>query len=160
MQDFYLENLRDSNHDIAYSHLTRYHISWDSETAIAEEITPHTVEFPRINYQKCNGKKYRYVWGGDAQKPGDFINQLIKVDVVERKVDFWNQPHCYPGEPVFIPTPNATAEDEGVLLSVVLDTEKQQSFLLILDAQNLQELARVDLPHIIPLGFHGEYFAA
>ncbi|MFP4007134.1 MAG: carotenoid oxygenase family protein [Spirulinaceae cyanobacterium] len=41
-----------------------------------------------------------------------------------------------------------------------VDAEKQQSFLLILDAQSLQELGRVALPHIIPLGFHGKYFAA
>lgn len=76
MQDFYLENRRDPNHNLAYSHFIRYHIPLDRETATTEEITPHTVEFPRINYQKCNGKKYRYVWGGDAQNPGDFINTI------------------------------------------------------------------------------------
>jgi len=30
----------------------------------------------------------------------------------------------YPGEPVFVPTPSACAEDDGALLSLVLDTAK------------------------------------
>ncbi|WP_199336987.1 carotenoid oxygenase family protein [Oscillatoria sp. FACHB-1407] len=55
-------------------------------------------------------------------------------------------PHGYPGEPVFVAAPNATSEDEGVVLSVVLDTQTENSFLLVLDAQSWNELARVQLP--------------
>jgi beta,beta-carotene 9',10'-dioxygenase len=52
----------------------------------------------------------------------------------------------------------AQAEDEGVLLSVVLDTGKDASFLLVLDAATLEELARAEAPHAIPFHFHGNYF--
>ena len=44
-----------------------------------------------------------------------------------------------------------------MILSVVLDTRSGRSFLLILDAATLQELARAEAPHHIPFGFHGSY---
>lgn len=32
----------------------------------------------------------------------------------------WEQPGLYPSEPVFVPSPDATEEDDGVILSVVI----------------------------------------
>lgn len=57
----------------------------------------------------------------------------------------------------FVAAPGARAEDDGVLLSVVLDARRGRSFLLVLDARSLGELARAEAPHAIPLGFHGCY---
>lgn len=70
----------------------------------------------------------------------------------------WQQAHCFPSEPLFIPTPTANSEDDGVLVSVVLDSERNRSFLLILDARTLQEVAKADLPAVVPLSFsHGTF---
>ena len=57
-----------------------------------------------------------------------------------------------------MPSPKAHAEDDGVLLSVVLDIGKDTSFLLVLDTATLEELARARAPHAIPFHFHGNYF--
>jgi carotenoid cleavage dioxygenase-like enzyme len=54
--------------------------------------------------------------------------------------------------------PGRAAEDDGVLLSVVLDAEQGNSFLLVLDARSLEELARATVPQPILFGYHGEYF--
>ncbi len=53
--------------------------------------------------------------------------------------------------------PDARAENEGVLLSVVFDAGRGTSFMLVLDAQTLGEVARAELPHHIPFGFHGQF---
>ena len=37
------------------------------------------------------------------------------------QVKNWFEENCYPGEPVFIGSPNSKAEDDGVILSVVLN---------------------------------------
>ena len=58
---------------------------------------------------------------------------------------------------MFVARPNAEDEDDGVLLSVVLDASAGTSFLLVLDASDLSELARADAPHHIPFGFHGQF---
>ena len=47
-----------------------------------------------------------------------------------------------------------------MLLSVVLDIDKDRSFLLVLDAASLKELARAEAPHAIPFHFHGNFFAS
>ena len=71
----------------------------------------------------------------------------------------WYTPGCYPGEPVFVGRPGRTQEDDGVLLSVVLDTAVRTSFLLVLDAASMGELARAVVPQPILFGYHGEFFA-
>ena len=58
---------------------------------------------------------------------------------------------------MFVAAPGAAGEDEGVLLSVVLDAPRETSFLLVLDATDLGEIARARVPHAIPFGFHGQF---
>jgi carotenoid cleavage dioxygenase-like enzyme len=60
---------------------------------------------------------------------------------------------------VFVPAPQPDrGEDEGVLLSVVLDSGSGSSFLLVLDSRTLTEIGRAQVPHHIPFGFHGQFF--
>ena len=72
----------------------------------------------------------------------------------------WSQPGTSPGEPVYVPRPGAESEDDGVLLSVLLEPERGASSLLVLDAADLTELARARVPHHVPFGFHGQHFGA
>ena len=90
---------------------------------------------------------------------GNCIDNLVKVDLAHTTTASWYEEGCYPGEPVFVATPEAADEDDGVILSVVLDAKKAASFLLILDASSFRELARAEVPHHIPFGFHGHYVA-
>lgn len=50
-----------------------------------------------------------------------WVDRLAKVNVNTGAVNTWQEPNCYPGEPLFVATPDGAAEDDGVLLSVVLD---------------------------------------
>jgi beta,beta-carotene 9',10'-dioxygenase len=58
---------------------------------------------------------------------------------------------------VFVARPDAEHEDDGVLLSVVLDGSADSSFLLVLNAADLTEVARAQAPHHIPFSFHGQF---
>jgi hypothetical protein len=42
----------------------------------------------------------------------------------------------------------------------VLSGATAKSFLLVLDAKDLSELARAQVPHHIPFGFHGAHYPA
>ena len=123
-------------------------------------MAPETIELPRINYASRAGKPYRYVWGTGVQVRSDFLDSIVKLDIGTGDAARWYEEGLYPGEPVFVPAPRAKAEDGGVLLSIVLDIEKDVSFLLVLDAATLQEQARAEAPHAIPFHFHGNYFAS
>ncbi|KAM7399799.1 hypothetical protein PAMP_019043 [Pampus punctatissimus] len=116
------------------------------------------LEFPQINYGKYNTHPYRYFYGcGFRHLVGD---TLIKMDLNGKQMKVWEQPGLYPSEPVFVPSPNATEEDDGVVLSVVVTPNKDKStFLLVLDAKTFEELGRAAVPVNIPYGFHGTFNA-
>ena len=123
---------------------------------IGGEVSP---ELPRINYRRSNMRDYRWMYAVGASRDADWSNQLVKCDVTTGEGRVWQEAGCYPGEPVFVERPGATAEDDGVIVSVVLDASAARSFLLILDAATFEEVARAEAPHHIPFGFHGQFFA-
>ena len=156
---FFLDNLREAAPALPDSELRRYRVRLDDGRVESEPLAAIGLELPRIHYRRCNGRPYRYVYGAGPRRGGEFPDQIVKIDVERRETTVWQEPGTYPGEPVFVPAPNAVPEDAGVLLSVVLDAAAGSSFLLVLDARDLSEMARARVPHHIPFGFHGQYFA-
>ena len=112
-----------------------------------------------INCLLLQSKPYRYAYSVSAVKPTTFGNALAKFDLQERKYKQWYEPGCVPVEPLMVPAPNATAEDDGVVLSIVMGNNGR-SFLLVLDAKNFTELARAKLDWGIPYGFHASFCPA
>lgn len=62
---------------------------------------------------------------------------------------------CYPIEPIYVPN----AHGSGWILTVVFDGNKDQSTVQILQADNLEAgpICVLELPEIIPFGFHGTW---
>lgn len=155
----YLDRLRSDLPLSALGKLTRFRIDMGSGNHVASEALSETLlDFPRIDYRNRAGHPYRYVHGVSTEIPGNFNDKLVKLDLEGQLAASWHRSGCYPGEPVFVASPDASEEDDGVILSLVLDAGKQASFLLILAASSYEELARAELPHLIPFGFHGNYF--
>jgi beta,beta-carotene 9',10'-dioxygenase len=153
IEDLYLERLR-AGKPADRAELRRFRIDLDSRQVTSEQLA-EGLELPRINYGAHNERRYRYVWGIDAES--GWLDRIVKVDVQERTTTAWSEDGCSPGEPVFVAAPDANVEDEGVLLSVVFDSRSGRSFMLVLDAADLRELARAEAPHHIPYGFHGQF---
>ena len=76
------------------------------------------------------------------------------------RVQEWFTPRHYPSEPIFVPRPNATREDDGVVLVVALDGTRGLSYLLVLDATNMTTLATSYSPVVIPYDVHGQFITA
>jgi carotenoid cleavage dioxygenase-like enzyme len=145
---------------IATGELRRYRIPLSKAIADYKVLTSEAIELPRINYQRCNTHNYQFVYGVGSSQSNNFIDQLVKVNVQNGTTQIWHSSGCYPGEPVFVAAPDTLAEDEGVILSVVLNVQKENSFLLVLDGQSWNELARIEVPYHLPFDFHGQYFDA
>jgi carotenoid cleavage dioxygenase-like enzyme len=165
IRSLYLDALRNTSDDGPRqppNELRRYTIAFNTGMVRYEALSDEWLELPRINYEHCHTKDYRFVYatGLHKQQPHDFSNQLVKVDIHQQSAKTWYQPGMYPGEPVFVASPDARSEDDGVVLSVVLDAVQGGSFLLVLDAGNFAEIGRVLAPHRIPFGFHGQFFAS
>ncbi|KAM8927666.1 carotenoid-cleaving dioxygenase, mitochondrial-like [Pelodytes ibericus] len=124
-----------------------------------ENLHDHTLglsgfEFPQINYSKYNAKKYRFFYGcGFQHLVGD---SLLKVDITTKEAKVWSEEGFYPSEPIFVPHPESTEEDDGILLSAVLTPHQDKNtFLLIMDAKEFTEIGRAEVPVQMPYGFHG-----
>lgn len=158
IKDLYLERLR-AGKPVAKPEVRRFRIDPGSGVT-SERLVEEGFDLPRINYGRCSERPYRYTWGAGTGDSGWF-DSIVKADFVDGTSISWEEADCYPGEPVFVARPgDGTAEDEGVLLSVVFDGVKGTSFLLVLDASDLTELARAEAPHHVPYGFHGQFVAS
>jgi beta,beta-carotene 9',10'-dioxygenase len=163
INSFYLHALEDPQVEIPFGKLRRYRLNLkDQKKPVTwETISDECLELPRFDYERYNNNPdYRYVYASsiNPQQRQGFYNQIVKVDIATRQAQTWYSEDCYPGEPVFVGAPERTAEDEGVVLSVVLDAAKGNSFLLVLDAQSFAEIGRAEIPHAVLFGYHGDYF--
>jgi carotenoid cleavage dioxygenase-like enzyme len=152
-----LAKLRDGSARIPHARPVRYRVRHDGGGVRVETLAETDFELPRIDYRRHNGRPYRYAYGSGTAG-GDFLKGLVKVDVEDGTVRSWEADGCWAGEPVFVPRPGGETEDDGVVLSVVLDAPAGRSALVILDAGSFEEIARAQAPHVVPFGFHGQFF--
>ncbi|XP_066280988.1 beta,beta-carotene 15,15'-dioxygenase-like [Branchiostoma lanceolatum] len=122
----------------------------------------NTLDLPIIN-ERYRGRRYCYAYGSvtsfHSNSPVQGAVPLIKKNVCLPHSDIlWSRPNHYASEPTFVPDPNGTEEDAGVILSSVLDGDRGMNYLLILDARTMTEMNTAYLPTWIPYGFHGQFF--
>ena len=141
---------------IARAELRRYRLVPGTAAAEVRRIAAPATELPSIASRNAT-KPYAYAYGVDAAGADSLaaFDALVKIDVRDGSVTQWAARGAYPGEPLFVARPGASDEDDGVVLSVVLDASAGTSYLIVLDARTLTELARATVPHHIPFGFHG-----
>jgi carotenoid cleavage dioxygenase-like enzyme len=157
--DYYLDRRRHGM-PLSAGQLRRYTLPLSAGTeAGCEALSSQQVELPTYDYRRHNARPYRYVYAAGMRQdlPEVAYNQIVKADVESRVSLSWFQDGCFPGEPIFVPAPGDVAEDDGVVLCLVLDTTAHSSFLLVLNAKDLSEIARAQLDTAIPYGLHGQF---
>lgn len=150
--------LANVNHVFPQGTLQR--ISIDTQNLKIEMKPLHTtpIEMPRINPAQAT-KRYQHVYALSSETGKTFYDKIVKINTVDGSVKTWKCTNCYPSEAVFIPNPHGQSEDDGILLSIVLDGASKKSYLLILNAKTMEQMARINLQHHIPFTVHGNYFA-
>ena len=146
---------------------------------VAQAISGAPMELPRIRKDMSMVPGYRYVYacaGNAGPSPGTevpigrygsgvkvvqaaFFGSIGKSDWLTGKFITW-QPEdgeSCPCEPVFVARPGSTEEDDGVVLTIVIDRKGTKSILVALDGRDLNEVARADMPQVYGLGPHGSF---
>jgi carotenoid cleavage dioxygenase-like enzyme len=138
--------------------LHRWRIGPDG-TVTDEPLDDRAADFPRIDERRTGlPARYGYVghtrrWDDDAVFDGVTKHDLrTGTSITHRFGDA-----TVGGEPVFAPDPGRDGEDAGWILSWVHDQEADHSAVVVLDAAELDEVARVHLPRRVPFGFHGSW---
>lgn len=107
----------------------------------------HTLCLSSTNICRYNSKKYRYFYAitsdvDDVLSAG----QVYKVDTWTGEVLNHAERQLYCAEPIFVPSPDAIDEDDGVLVTSAIRGAPEVNYaaLLVLDAKNMKELARAE----------------
>lgn len=132
---------------------------------VLEIKAPHAGELPTINPAYVT-KKHRYVYSVANRGYSTLFDSIVKTDLETRATLYWENPTGHtPGEAIFVPRQKSRDEqdldeDDGVLLSVVLDGLGKKSYLLCLDARTMKELGRAECDFAVGFGFHGLHWPA
>lgn len=124
-----------------------------------------TLELPTLNPHYVT-RRHRYVYGIAFTGKSSFVDAVVKFDTQTQTPTFWNDHGQCAGEPIFVPRPRNAEdgrepdEDDGVLLTVVLDGLEGRSYLLVLDAKSMMEIARADVHGAIGFGLHGVHVSS
>ena len=121
-----------------------------------------TIDMPMWN-PKYNGIKNCFTYlshqFGASQVDENYSYPIYKYDsCLSKIVGTFDVPSTLTQEPHFVPNPDGTEEDDGLVLTHSYDFMKQQSKLTVLDAKDMSVLNEYALPFRTPQGFHSAYF--
>jgi carotenoid cleavage dioxygenase-like enzyme len=146
------------------SSLRRARLDPHSGAFSIETVVDQPIEMPRVAPRMEQTARHRFVYCAGFRHPAEAgetaWNTVWKFDL-ERgtRESYAAGDDRYVSEPIFIPRSQSpdTAEDDGHVITLVLDAEKNTSALEVLDARDLERgpVARCAFDHVIPLGFHG-----
>jgi carotenoid cleavage dioxygenase len=153
--------------DSQVARLHRFRIDLARGTLASTPLDDHEGEFPRVD-DRLVGRKHRFGYFATTGPEGNpsllpEFTAVARIDL-ERGGRVAVRPHgagngC--GEPVFVPRSPDAAEDDGWVLYLAYDRERNASELVVVDATDFagEPVARVLLPHRVPYGFHGNWVA-
>jgi beta-carotene 15,15'-monooxygenase/beta,beta-carotene 9',10'-dioxygenase len=161
------KSARDSNPVRNVVRRLHLHVSGDLAGQTTMQDFPQTPgshsDFFRINPLHA-GKAYCFYYATEWWHDGsNYANMaIVKRDVCKGGLEdrvYWSRPDVYPGEPMFVPADNGN-EDDGTVVFIALDGQKERTLFVTLDAKTMSELDVVELPSRIPFTAHGQFFEA
>jgi all-trans-8'-apo-beta-carotenal 15,15'-oxygenase len=138
--------------------LQRVTIDLNKKQFVGANDLAENVEFPRYD-SRLTAQKSRYLF---ATERGYHENAaIVRVDLQSGKTLKINAGNTRTfGEPVFVPTTSAINEERGLILAQGYDSDRNESFLEIRDAQTLDFASRIWAGgQHFPLGFHGNFYS-
>ena len=148
---------------IAHPYLYEFDLA--SDTCKESKLSDIAAEFPRID-DRLIGYKNRWGYAGTAEPSDDATGLFRRITKYDRtggpSVNREVVEGQWVGEPVFVPRTPDAEEDDGFILNLVHDTNKDETAIDVLDARAIDSapLARLWLEERIPLGFHGNWLQA
>ncbi|CAK7198349.1 hypothetical protein SEUCBS139899_001010 [Sporothrix eucalyptigena] len=186
-REYNLSNIVDPARPFQDGTLVRYELAGIEDASVHEPgrvtvvgaIPGVAAELPRIAKDASMKHGYRYVYftaGNGGSSPGTsvpigrlgnglkvvqaaFFGSLAKSDWLTGTFKRWSPQdgESCPCEPVFVGRPGATEEDDGVVLTIVVNKEGTHSILVALDGKTFEEVARADMPQVYALAPHGSF---
>lgn len=134
--------------------MTRFRITADDRVT-AEPLAELGCEFPQID-QRRSTQPHRITY---VTAPTDTGEGIGRFDHVDGSVQTYCPPNNKLVEPIFVPRPGSTAEQDGWVLTVGYDEAQHRSRLMVFDAPHIDAgpIAEAWLPFNLPMSYHGAF---
>jgi len=115
-------------------------------------------EFPVVR-KNVLGRKFQFMYYATSGTAQDFpkLDGVAKLDMVSgalRRRAYG--PGIFGGELSFV-SGTSDREDDGFLTGFIHDEIRDVSSFIVLNAETLEQVTRVELPDRVPYGFHGTF---
>ncbi len=147
-------------------HLYEWRFDLDTGETRERALDDLATEFPRIN-DTVQGTRARFTYNPRIARDAALkFDGLVKYDLAggafaPARVVWEAPPGMFVGEAAFAPRAGGAgrgaSEDDGWLVTFGSSARDDRSVCFVLDARDMREVARVDLPRRIPLGFHSMF---
>ncbi|NJN23410.1 MAG: carotenoid oxygenase family protein [Acaryochloridaceae cyanobacterium RL_2_7] len=148
---------------VAEACLWQGEINLDRLTLVNSEVlVPQVSEFPTVSPLEVGRQTSAtyFSMNHDSAPRLSLLQNIGRYDHQSGLVQTSQLPESHYGmEPLF--APDRRGVTDGWILTVVYDSDRHQSEVWIFAAKHLEHpICRLQLPSVIPIGFHGQWVAA
>jgi carotenoid cleavage dioxygenase len=143
----------------------QYRFNLKTGAVTERRVNEIPLEFSRIN-EGYNGVRNRYGYAcrfSDDRDEGTLFSAVLKYDRDQDDMQVLELgKNIYTNEFVFAPRTDSRSEDDGYVVGLVRDENRQSSECWVIDAQKFSQgpVARVRIPTRVPYGFHSNWVSA
>jgi carotenoid cleavage dioxygenase len=139
--------------------LHRWRLNLATGQTKEERLSESLTEFGVIN-GRMGGRPHRYAYASTGE-PGWFLfNGLVKHDIFTGAEESYRYgPGVYGSETVMAPRVGSVQEDDGYLITLTTDLNRDSSECLVFDARRVADgpVARIRLPERVSSGTHATW---
>ncbi|PSB29090.1 hypothetical protein C7B69_09540 [filamentous cyanobacterium Phorm 46] len=144
--------------------ISRVHLNpLTGKVTAVEELLDQACEFPVVPAGQI-GQASRYIYlamnRADVDIVAELYGAIARLDTETRNLTIADiGENRYPAEPIYVPD---ISSEKGWILTVVYDGNSDKSEVWIFDSDGLSRapICTLELPGVIPLGFHGTWKSA
>ena len=159
----YLRSLRQPGPSVPQAVPRRLTVRPGRSKVHSRELADGNIELPRTDYATVNGRPYRYAYGVGVRHPRTVGLRRPSREARHQAGRAERLAGARFLSPASRSSPAARARRARTTASCSRSSSTpaaSTSFLLVLDARDMSELARASVPHHIPFGFHGVHAPA
>ena len=158
LEDLRLAPLRQGQAQRCVPKLMRYRLEPGRGEALMEPFG-EAFELPQVHPARWGHARAGVAWGAglDARDPSGFLDRTVRLDLRTGERKQWQRESAIQLEPLFVPRPGSSAEDDGVLLVPTLADGDATTVIGVIDAASMACVARLHTPQVVPFGFHAAW---
>ncbi len=157
MDDLFLDRRRADLPLRSVARHARYRLRDGHGEAEPVDIAGSQIELQQVHPDRIGRGRASVCWGTANGERGEFVDRIDRIDLDSGEVTTWRRDGAIHLEPLFVPRPGGSADDDGVLLVSTLAAGDETTVVGVVDARTMETVAELRTPQIVPFGFHSAF---